>query len=585
MHPQPIAVASASAHAIVTARCTAPVCAALLCVLLVRTDELRAAVLAVLRAYTNSFNSTNTSSLNLLMQEQQQLQYKSEYNYAGSIVGGPAKSTTKSCRPAGYAGSVLSFAGSTGGAKASEARAAALAAGNSPAEAADDAAGNSAAMQRSCSIVQRAASSTGHHVVSFAGGVSVAGDNSGDQQAAGGGSDGAGGGAASVAGGSKAGAMLSSKADRVAGYAASMAAGSTGRGPAASVAGGSQAGGSVWGRPGSAGGAGGPSSDCLSLHGALVLCKEVGVNVGEGGGWRAAVLVLLASNPVDNQPDAHSRIKANILCCMAADCHCSPPAQICLLDNITEHLDIINAFELMLHRKRGRLGPLAHTTKPAAAAAAGFGSAGNTIAPAAVGQPAAAGAACLQQEPGEDGHEPEPAVLTVVHVLRPNEPAVPPQPATAAESCEAGAPAGGSRPASPGPGGGELRSSSLDAGELMEMLLLVSCWWFFFGSCGMCCCVYVHWQTHGVQTVLLPAPQRCKDGVCTELPVCAHHHVLLQLMKDRHPCYRRQPTVLLKMLAGWHLTRLKVRTQPQDNCVPAALLVCACSIRAALTCI
>lgn len=29
---------------------------------------------------------------------------------------------------------------------------------------------------------------------------------------------------------------------------------------------------------------------------------------------------------------------------------------MCLLDNITEHLDVIRAFQLMLHRKRGRLG-------------------------------------------------------------------------------------------------------------------------------------------------------------------------------------------------------------------------------------
>lgn len=32
----------------------------------------------------------------------------------------------------------------------------------------------------------------------------------------------------------------------------------------------------------------------------------------------------------------------------------------------------------------------------------------------------------------------------------------------------------------------------------------------------------------------------------------------MQVMKDRHPCYRRQTTALLQLLAGWHLTRLKV---------------------------
>jgi hypothetical protein len=32
----------------------------------------------------------------------------------------------------------------------------------------------------------------------------------------------------------------------------------------------------------------------------------------------------------------------------------------------------------------------------------------------------------------------------------------------------------------------------------------------------------------------------------------------VQIMKERHPCYRRQPELLLRFLAGWHIAVLQV---------------------------
>jgi hypothetical protein len=69
------------------------------------------------------------------------------------------------------------------------------------------------------------------------------------------------------------GALLS-KANRMAGYAPSVAAGSEYRGRGAQSVAGSQVARSGGGRPATA--TSGPASDCLSLHGVLVLCKEVG---------------------------------------------------------------------------------------------------------------------------------------------------------------------------------------------------------------------------------------------------------------------------------------------------------------------
>lgn len=214
----------------------------------------------MLRAFITSFNSTNTSSLNLLMQQQQQQQYQSEVNYAGSVVDGPARSI-KSVRPVGYAGSVVSFAGSTTSRALKQAHAAS--AGNSheqplmdpTAESAGDRASLTSGSNQHSSCIVRGAGPC----VSFAGGSGI------DESSAIGPEGG------TSASGSK--GSLLSKADRAAGYAASVAAGSVSRGPAGSVAG-SQMGWGVPGRPGIAGA--GPISDSLSLHGALVLCKEVG---------------------------------------------------------------------------------------------------------------------------------------------------------------------------------------------------------------------------------------------------------------------------------------------------------------------
>jgi hypothetical protein len=204
------------------------------------------------------------------MQQQQQAAHQSEANWAGSIVGGPAKST-KSARQGGYAGSVVSFAGSTGRAVQQAASVASFSMGQqSPGPsgaAAADADNNSrqGGVQGSGGSIVRG----GGPSVSFAGGPGPGAD------------DGPGADAASAVGsgsspGGKGGALLS-KAERAAGYAASVADGSQyrGRGAGGSVCG-SQVAGSVGGagRPGSAGMLG-PASDCLSLHGALVLCKDV----------------------------------------------------------------------------------------------------------------------------------------------------------------------------------------------------------------------------------------------------------------------------------------------------------------------
>lgn len=215
-------------------------------------DELRTAVLAVLRAYISSFNSSSSSSLNFLMQQQQQFAGQSECNWAGSIAGGPAKST-KSGRPPGVAGSVVaSFVGSREGARGG-------ASGSGRAQQLQGEQQSDEALTTQDSMrprgVAKAAAGSGP-TVSFAG---CTADESAPAVGA------------SISG-SKAG-LLSSKAERaasyaVSGYAASVAAGSTGRGPAGSVAG------SVGGTQDSTGAAG-PAIDCLNLHGALMLCKEV----------------------------------------------------------------------------------------------------------------------------------------------------------------------------------------------------------------------------------------------------------------------------------------------------------------------
>lgn len=232
-------------------------------------DELRAALLAVLWAYISSFNSTNTSSLNLLMQQQQQQQYQSEANWAGSITGGPARSIRLARHP-GLGGSVVSFAGSSSK-QAAAAAAAISSAGQAAFLPATDVDGTSVSGADSSthrpagSIVRGPAAGSARPTVSFTGAV-------GPSDAADGwgvGTD-----SGSVMGGSSSPGsrgVLMSKAGRT----ASVAAGSEFRARGAGSVAGSRAAGSVCGsgRPGSAGA--GPVSDCMSLHGALVLCKEV----------------------------------------------------------------------------------------------------------------------------------------------------------------------------------------------------------------------------------------------------------------------------------------------------------------------
>jgi len=193
------------------------------------------------------------------------------------------------------------------------------------------------------------------------------------------------------------------------------------------------------------------------------------------------------------------------------DCTCLPPLQICLLDNITEHLDVIKAFEVMLHRKRGRLGPMHTPLVPDRGAAAAplaahsstktglpLASSASTVPNAAATPAAGDSRTCVAGAGG-----PEPDMLTVVHVVRPNEPAVPV--IAAAEGSCTQATASGSRPGSPLPACMERASSTtnsrpgssgmfgrkavgraaaassgmdsitaLDAGEMLEMLVLVS---------------------------------------------------------------------------------------------------------------
>lgn len=206
-----------------------------------------------------------------------------------------------------------------------------------------------------------------------------------------------------------------------------------------------------------------------------------------------------------------------------------------MLDNITEHLDVIQTFQLMLHRKRGRLGPVHNAISAAVAAAPAAGPAvtGSLVSAAARGPSslqqlastldpanlthtlsAAAGVpggtiSCNHAlDAGEE--EPEPGMLKVVHVLHPNEPIKPPAAAAAVDNGSNGEAATGpqaqpgSRPGSSGalkdsratggnnsrPGSSSMLSKraagraaaaesgmdsidSLDAGEMLEMLLLV----------------------------------------------------------------------------------------------------------------
>lgn len=226
-------------------------------------DELKSAILAVLRAYIASFNSSNTSSLNLLMQQQQQQQCQSEANWAGSIAGGAAKSS-KSIKPSGYAGTIVSFSGSTAGSAFKQTTASAPTTAET-----NISSRRPASIEPSSSSVHRGGGAGPS--VSFAGGPPGAGD-----EETGHGAD-AGAAGSSVAG-TGSGTLLS-KAGRTAGYAASVAAGSTARGGAAGSVAGNAVSGGVGGRPCSAG----PTSDSLSLHGALVLCKEVGWHIHHQG--------------------------------------------------------------------------------------------------------------------------------------------------------------------------------------------------------------------------------------------------------------------------------------------------------------
>jgi hypothetical protein len=155
---------------------------------------------------------------------------------------------------------MVSFAGSTGASRTAAAAAAVAGSSTESISITDGAGiGSPSEMQRPCSIVRGSGPT-----VSFAG-------------SAGAGADASGGDTLSAMGASSPGSRgaLLSKADRVAGNASSIAVGSEYRGRGAQSVTGSQVAGSGGGRP-AATAASGPASDCLSLHGVLVLCKEVG---------------------------------------------------------------------------------------------------------------------------------------------------------------------------------------------------------------------------------------------------------------------------------------------------------------------
>jgi hypothetical protein len=204
----------------------------------------------------------------------------------------------------------------------------------------------------------------------------------------------------------------------------------------------------------------------------------------------------------------HARPGPSIMLTSCA-CRLSCCLQIGLLDNITEHSDVVDAFALVLHRKRGRLGP-AHSaagncrSSPASAAAA---PAAATAAAAAAAAAAAHGAGHRAADAvgtathcqSSRGSSPEPRTLAVVRVVRPGQPAAAAAADVVSGRCTS-SPA--SRPGSPGTGGAAVTGgcgmgaspgaasaaaaaaaaaaggidsiSTLDAAEVLELLLLVS---------------------------------------------------------------------------------------------------------------
>lgn len=410
------------------------------------TGELRSAVLAVLQAYIKSYLSRPSNSLNALMQQAAATKLQAdaaEADHEGSVAHSGVTRKSKALRAAGsivggYAASIGSYAASTTNKNIRAALAAASASGAREVA-------NRPQLEESGTIVAppTAYPSPGNDdllpplrsestpdklaAVAFAGDItyepsvtdhrsaaaaSVAANTAVSGRAASG--------AGSIAGGGRAGSV--SGGDRGTRYAGSVVQGGRAASTAGTAAAAAEAGSTA---------AAGP--DELNLHGVMLLCREVG-----------------------------------------------------LVDNITEHLDITRYFELMLHRKRGRLGPSCRrAASPGPAATATTTLAINSSTSMVPASAPATQEQCLlapgQLEAGKQTedcsnspqpHEPE--VIRVVQVVRPGQPAAADVAARASSSDVArlGSPSIGSRAGLSS--AGVLNVETLDAEEVLELLLLVS---------------------------------------------------------------------------------------------------------------
>jgi hypothetical protein len=169
--------------------------------------------------------------------------------------------------------------------------------------------------------------------------------------------------------------------------------------------------------------------------------------------------------------------------------------EIGLIDNITEHLDVMRCFELMLHRKRGRLGPAGGKGGVAAAVGGAVGGTGSAVSSAAGDAAARVDGASTpiqaeqQQQLSNDSCAAADAntsttdTIRVVHVVRPGVSAATAAAAAAGAAASEAARGSNSRPCSgrfsagvpPGSAASRvLNVDSLEAAEVLELLLLVS---------------------------------------------------------------------------------------------------------------
>lgn len=65
-------------------------------------------------------------------------------------------------------------------------------------------------------------------------------------------------------------------------------------------------------------------------------------------------------------------------------------------------------------------------------------------------------------------------------------------------------------------------------------------------------------QSHLQTWKSTPDGKLCVDAPCCKTKAYILYVLASQVMKERHPRYRRQPDVLLRLLAGWHMARLQV---------------------------